>query len=96
MGGAGVSAASSPWKRYGWLRLFVALSLPLGANTASQAQTKPAPKIDTEVELVQIPVIVFDEKGGVATNLKKEDFRIFEDGVEQRILYCEREREPAG
>jgi len=45
------------------------------------------------VELVQIPVIVFDDKGGVATNLKKDDFRVLEDGVEQRLVYCERERE---
>jgi len=44
-------------------------------------------------ELVQVPVIVFDDKGGVASNLKKDDFRLFEDGVEQRILHCERERE---
>jgi len=34
------------------------------------------------VELVQIPVIVFDDKGGVASNLKKDDFRLFVDGVE--------------
>ena len=50
--------------------------------------------IDVNVELVQIPVLIFDEKGGVATNLKKDDFRLFEDGVEQRILYFERERVP--
>ena len=94
MGGASVGAAPSPRKRFRWVHLLLALGLPLGASLSSQAQTKPAPQINTEVELVQIPVIVFDEKGGVATNLKKEDFRIFEDGVEQRILYCEREREP--
>ena len=94
MGGASVGAAPSPRKRFRWVHLLLALGLPLGASLSSQAQTKPAPQINTEVELVQIPVIVLDEKGGVATNLKKEDFRIFEDGVEQRILYCEREREP--
>jgi len=37
---------------------------------------------------------VFDDKGTVATDLKKDDFRIFDNGVEQRILYLERERVP--
>src|SRR6266550_3491832 len=35
-----------------------------------------------------------DDKGAVATGLKKSDFRLFEDGVEQDILYFERERVP--
>jgi VWFA-related protein len=41
-----------------------------------------------------MPIIVFNDKGAVATDLKKSDFRIFDDGVEQRILYFERERVP--
>ena len=59
-----------------------------------QAQVRASTAIDVNVELVQVPVVIFDEKGGVATNLKKDDFRLFEDGVEQRILYFERERVP--
>jgi VWFA-related protein len=51
-------------------------------------------EIVTKVELVQIPVVVFDAKGAVATDLHKNDFRVVEDGVEQRILYFERERVP--
>jgi Ca-activated chloride channel family protein len=58
------------------------------STPVSRAQAR----IVANVELVQIPVIVFDDKGTVATNLKKNDFRLFEDGVEQRILYLERER----
>src|SRR4029077_14524017 len=77
-----------------WMQLFLALGLSLCAGSSTQAQARPPVQIDTKEQLVQVPVIVFDDKGGVATNLKKEDFRIFEDGVEQRILYCEREREP--
>jgi Ca-activated chloride channel family protein len=50
-------------------------------------------RIVANVELVQIPVIVFDDKGAVAANLKKDDFRVLEDGVEQQLVYCERERE---
>jgi Ca-activated chloride channel family protein len=50
--------------------------------------------IVTNVELVQIPVTIFDDKGAVASGLKKSDFRLFEDGIEQNILYFERERVP--
>jgi Ca-activated chloride channel family protein len=50
--------------------------------------------IVAKVELVQVPVTIFDDKGAVATGLKKGDFRLFEDGIEQRILYFERERVP--
>ena len=76
-----------------WTHLFLALGFSLGASLPTQAQARLPVQFGANVELVQIPVIVFDDKGGVASNLKKDDFRLFEDGVEQRILYCERERE---
>jgi Ca-activated chloride channel family protein len=58
------------------------------------AQVRSNTQIVANVELVQIPVVVFDDKGAVATSLKKNDFRILDDGVEQKILYCERDRVP--
>jgi VWFA-related protein len=60
----------------------------------AHAQARPQAGIAVNVELVQLPIIVFDDKGTVAADLKKGDFRIFDDGVEQRILYFERERVP--
>ena len=57
-------------------------------------QVRSQNRIYADVELVQIPVIAFDDKGGIATGLQRADFRLFEDGVEQRILYFERERVP--
>ena len=57
-------------------------------------QVRANAEIVANVELVQIPVVVFDDKGGVATNLGKNDFRVLDDGVEQKILYCERDRAP--
>jgi len=60
----------------------------------ASAQVRARSPLRTNVELVEIPVVVFDDKGAIATNLKKNDFRILEDGVEQRILSCERERVP--
>ncbi len=65
----------------------------LAPAPVARSQARADVRIMTDVELVQIPVIVFDEKGAVAAHLSKNDFRILEDGVEQRILYCERERE---
>jgi len=58
------------------------------------AQVNSNTEIVANVQLVQVPVVVFDDKGTVATNLGKNDFRIVDDGVEQRILHCDRERLP--
>jgi Ca-activated chloride channel homolog len=59
-----------------------------------QAQIRSQTSIAVDVDLVQIPVVIFDQKGGVATNLEKSDFRLFDDGIEQRILYFDKERVP--
>lgn len=54
----------------------------------------PAPPVEdsegvlkVETNLVTIPVSVFDRHGLYIPNLKKEDFKIFEDGKEQKIEY---------
>ena len=60
----------------------------------AQAQPRAQARIVANVELVQVPVIIFDDKGTVAAGLKKSDFRLFDDGIEQKILYFERERVP--
>ena len=44
-------------------------------------------RVDTN--LVTIPVTVLDREGRYVTNLQKEDFQVFEDGVEQEIAYFE-------
>jgi Ca-activated chloride channel homolog len=74
--------------------LFLAAGALLCPAGGTVAQTQPNVRIVTSVELVQIPVTVFDNKGSVASNLKKSDFLVQEDGVEQQILSCERERQP--
>src|SRR3981189_530041 len=61
---------------------------------AVRAQVRSDTTIVANVELVQIPVTICDDKGTVATSLKKSDFRLFDDGIEQNILYFERERVP--
>ncbi len=76
-----------------FLVLFVYLWAEQGGPVA-WAQMRAQTPIVTNVELVQIPVTIFDDKGAVASGLKKSDFRLFEDGAEQDILYFERERVP--
>jgi VWFA-related protein len=70
------------------LSCFTASGVPAWAQESAQ---RP---IVTKVELVQVPVIVFNEKGAAATNLKKSDFRLLDDGAVQQILYLDRVRAP--
>jgi Ca-activated chloride channel homolog len=74
--------------------LFLA-SWPPPAQGQTKVAVAKAPVIITaKVAVVEVPVIVFDEKGAIATSLKKSDFRLFDDGVPQRILNFDRERLP--
>src|SRR6266403_243771 len=76
------------------LSLLFSVSVWAICSPVAQAQAPAQTRIVANVELVQVPVIIFDDKGAVATSLKKSDFRLVDDGVEQRILYFERERLP--
>src|SRR5207237_8039247 len=49
-------------------------------------------KVDTS--LVTVPVSVLDRDGRFVPNLKREDFSIFENGVEQSIAYFEPAEKP--
>src|SRR5947208_15320556 len=74
-----------------FLVLFVYLWAEEGGPVAD-AQLRAQTPIVTNVELVQIPVTIFDDKGDVSPGVKKSDFRVCEDVVEHNILYVERER----
>lgn len=50
--------------------------------------------IKVETQLVSVPVRVMDKKGRFAGGLAKENFRVFEDGVEQQISLFSNENEP--
>ena len=50
------------------------------ANPANEGQDEQ--RIRIRVEEVQLPFSVFDKKGTLALDLKKDDFKIYEDGVE--------------
>lgn len=76
--------------------LFLLLLSPclLTLGPLAAAQFRLNTRIATKTELVQMSVVVFDDKGRVASNLQKNDFQILEDGEVQRIVSCERERIP--
>jgi VWFA-related protein len=53
-----------------------------------RAQDKPAPPdvtFQVEVNYVDVDVVVTDEKGNLVSDLKREDFEVFEDGKPQKI-----------
>ena len=52
-----------------------------------RSQQRPeAPPIHIEVKQVLVPVIVTDRKGRYIGNLTAQDFRVFDDGVRQKIV----------
>jgi Ca-activated chloride channel family protein len=64
------------------------------AVSAGQSPHRSVDYIATEANLVRIQVIVFDKKGAMAPDLTKKDFRVFEDGEEQKIQYFSHARQP--
>ena len=50
------------------------------------------PTLRVQVNEVIVPVTVTDEKDRFVSNLDVNDFKIFDDGREQKIVYFSRER----
>ena len=71
-------------------RILIAFVLCAAAlqTPSLRAQDKPAPPDVTfqiEVNYVDVDVVVTDEKGNLVSDLKREDFEVFEDGKPQKI-----------
>jgi VWFA-related protein len=73
-------------------------TFPRAANDKSSPTAERSGKADTaaesgddvirvETDLVTVPVSVLDRSGMYVTDLNRSNFRIFEDGVEQKIAY---------
>ncbi len=56
-------------------------------SNSSNRQTDRASSTRVSPTLVTIPAIVMDRNGRYIANLRKEDFHIYEDGVEQNLAY---------
>jgi hypothetical protein len=65
---------------------------PSADSRASESGAETSEVVDSEVvrvdtAIVTIPVSVRDRQGRYAPDLRREDFRVFEDGAEQQIAY---------
>jgi hypothetical protein len=50
--------------------------------------------VPVKTELITVPVSVLDKQGRYITDLKKENFQVFEDGVEQEVAAFEPVEQP--
>src|SRR5215813_6766217 len=76
------------------------LPLLVVVTLTANAQTAPSPSPQDEVlrvttSLVTVPVTVKDRKGKTLFDLRQQNFHLFEDGVEQQIVYFDGPQEPA-
>jgi len=75
----------------------------LGVNLRAQAPAaagRPRPPeqgeftLKVDVSMVLVEATVRDDKGRIINDLKREDFHVFEDGVEQQITHFSRDELP--
>jgi len=74
-----------------------------GGVAPSQAQAKPTPTpgkdnedeiVKVETNLVTMPVSVLDREGRFISGLAQKDFKIFENGIEQKVDYFQSVEQP--
>jgi Ca-activated chloride channel homolog len=72
------------------------LSLIFTATVFAQVpqEIQPNETVRIDANLVTVPTQVMDRDGRFIADLKKDDFQIFEDGVEQKISFFEPVEEP--
>ncbi len=77
--------------RHHWLPLTALLASMLAALASATAQQQQAPPLTLRLEtrIVLLDVAVTDNDGRPVTDLKQDDFRIFERNIPQRILSFE-------
>lgn len=75
--------------------MLVPVSLLFAMAVSSRAQDSPKEKTTrAEKPFVRLNVIVTDAKDRTVTDVKREDLRVYEDGVEQPIAYFAKEEQP--
>ena len=64
------------------------VDMPAKAGGAERFELK------ADVDLVLVEATVRDQEGGMVNDLRREDFRVYENGVEQQISYFSRDELP--
>lgn len=62
-------------------------AIPTPSPVPTEQQVDEGDVVRVESNLITVPVSIMDRDGRYITNLRKEDFRIFEDGIEQEVAY---------
>jgi len=77
-------------------RLFVVIPalLAIGAGAPTQAPAPQLPTFHSTASLVALNVTVQDHTHKYISDLKPEDFAVFEDGVRQDVRFCESQSVP--
>jgi VWFA-related protein len=65
--------------------LALAVGILLGLPGAAQQQGDAPGRIRSRTELVIVPVTVKDSQGNLVSGIGRDEFRIFEDGIEQPV-----------
>jgi VWFA-related protein len=79
-------------KRFGTLLIFLGFAAAINVRAQSQpSKVDPTPDdvIRVSTTLVMLPVRVTDRRGKLIPGLKRDQFHVLEDGVEQDISYFE-------
>ncbi len=67
---------------------------PTPESVSDESTEMDGPEIVVDTRLVTIPVRVMDRKGRFLPGLAKENFRVFEDGVEQEVALFSNDAQP--
>jgi VWFA-related protein len=67
---------------------------PTDLDETKEEEVGEGDVVRIETNLVTVPVSVLDRQGRYVPGLRKEDFRVLENGVEQRIAYFEPTEKP--
>ncbi len=87
---------AQPRRRSAKTLAFAALVLLASVSVFAQTpEPAPSPTVASTPELVRLGVSVIDSKNRFVEDVKREDVRLFEDGVEQTVSYFEKESSPA-
>src|SRR5262249_15805460 len=83
-------------RRIGFPLLSLIIPLLTIISSPAVAQTSPDDQVPkTRTDLVNVGILARQKKTGrIVTNLTKDDFTIFEDGVQQTVSYFSQERLP--